>query len=478
MAPVSDSSWIDATCAVIPDAQGRLHIRAAALELRAGRIIRVLDTLPDALPEGADVTRLDSRSLLTPSWVNAHTHLPMACFRALDIEQSTHANVVEQLFFRLETAMDDQDIAAFARVGAYESLIHGVGLVWEHYYGGQALAEAIAQTGLAAVVAPTLQDLDGPGKDHAQAQLEATLAIAQSETLREQGIWAALGPHATDTVSDALWAQVGQLAQAHKLPIHVHVAQSIEEYERAITTRGCSPVGVLKRAGVLDDAPHVALIHGIYISKADLAMLDPARHTLGFCPYSQLIFNFPARVSAWSEAKLPWFVATDCAASNDAMNVQKELRFVAGQAIAETTSSQELFDFLDSPAPSLERAQEVHAHRQARYAQRQAQATPERLLPLAWSIPGRMHPDFSAGVIAPDAVANLAVWDLEHPSFWPGSLPLRTLALGECSGALKQLMVCGRWINEPQALPHTPEYREAVQIANDRLKHLKRRAGL
>lgn len=478
MALDPDSSWIDAACAAIADDQGQLQLRPAALELRAGKIVRVLDALPHALPPTTKVTRLGARYLLSPAWVNAHTHLPMACFRALDIEQSTHANVVEQLFFRLESAMDDQDIAAFARVGAYESLIHGVGLVWEHYYGGAALAEAIAQAGLAAVVAPTLQDLSGPGMDQAQAQLEATLAIAQSEPLQAQGIWAALGPHATDTVSDSLWAQIGQLAKAHKLPVHVHVAQSIEEYERAVTTRGCSPVGVLQRAGILDDAPHVALIHGIYISKADLASLHPARHTLGFCPYSQLIFNFPARVRAWSEAMIPWFVATDCAASNDAMNVQKELRFVAGQALAETTSSQALFDFLDAPQPSHHLAQQVHAHRQARYDQRQPQATPSRLLPLAWSIPGRMHPSFVAGVIAPGALANLAIWDLEHPSFWPGQLPLRTLALGECSGALSQLVVCGRWIEQPHALPQTPEYREAVQIANERLKHLKRRAGL
>lgn len=465
------SRWIYAPQAVLPCDDGSLHIGPAALEICGGRITQRLD----APPEGCIVERLGERELLSPAWINAHTHLAMACFRALSIEQATASNVVEDLFFKLESSMTADDVAAFARQGAYESLIHGVGMVWDHYYHAEAIAEAVASVGLSAVIAPTLQDVAGPGASSFEAHLAQTAAIATSESLADAGVFAALGPHATDTVSAKLWEQILDLACAHNLPVHLHVAQSVEEYERAQTLHQTSPVGLLERCGALERAPHIALIHGIYISDEDLAKLDPARHTLGFCPYSQLIFNFPAAVQHWQDAGIPWFVATDCAASNDDMSVQKELRYVAGLHLAKTSSSAQLERFMAQP--SLATAQATHEHRQHGYAQRAPLATPAALLSRVWSTPGRMHPQLNVGELRVGALANLAVWDLDHPSFWPGTLPLRTLAMGDTSAALAKLMVVGRWFDQPATLAQSPEYKDATAEASRRLELLLARAG-
>ena len=69
--------------------------------------------------------------------------------------------------------------------------------------------------------------------------MRTTLAIHRNETLRDKGVVAALGPHATDTVSPQLWQTIAATAAAEQLPIHSHVAQSIEEFQR-IRER-CSP---------------------------------------------------------------------------------------------------------------------------------------------------------------------------------------------------------------------------------------------
>ena len=462
-------SWISADHVVLPCPDQGLTLGPAALRVEGARITHV----QAAPPPGQACMHLAGK-LLSPAWINAHTHLPMTCFRALDVEGSTQVNVVEDLFFRLEAAMGDEDIAAFARVGAYESLMHGVGLVWEHYYGGLGLAQAIASTGLCAVVAPTLQDLEGPGKTRWEAQLEATAQIDDSAELARRGVFAALGPHATDTVSPALWERLLEQAQARALPVHVHVAQSIQEVERAWARHQTSPVGLLERVGALERAPHLTLIHAIYLSRGDLARLDASRHTLGFCPYSQLIFNFPARAQAWRDAGLPWFVATDCAASNDSMSVQQELRYVAGMAVAETTSSEPLLRFLESG--SLADAASVDAHRAQRHQARRPLADERALLERVWSTPGRMHPKVKAGQVAPGHLANLLVWDLEHPTLWPGQRPLRSLAYGDTSQAIEAMMVGGRWLGRPSELGRSPGYQEACREALGRLRALAARA--
>src|SRR5690606_21095883 len=143
------------------------------------------------------------------------------------------------------------DVHAFARMGAYEALLSGTTTVWDHYYHGHALGHAIRDVGLTGVVAPTLQDLSGPGASHTERAIAATVAIAEDTELADAGIVVAVGPHATDTVSDSLWSRVVSLATELRVPVHVHLSQSVEEYLRSIERHGVSPIQHLEQLGIL-----------------------------------------------------------------------------------------------------------------------------------------------------------------------------------------------------------------------------------
>ena len=74
------------------------------------------------------------------------------------------------------------------------------------------------------------------------------------------------------------------------------------------------------------------------------------------------------------------------------------------------------------------------------------------------------------------ALANLAVWDLEHPAFWPSDDPLRALACGDTTQALFALYVAGKAIGTPgdfvRSIVTTGAYREARREAQARLSSL------
>ncbi|MBT8495316.1 MAG: amidohydrolase family protein [Deltaproteobacteria bacterium] len=411
--------------------------------------------------------------LVSPAFINGHTHLPMAAYRGIGGSEAMQGNVIEDVYYRIESSLTEDDVRAFTRLGAYESLLAGVGTVWDHYYFGKAVAEGMADVGLTGVVAPTLQDLAGPGIPHCQTQLDVTLEIAGDQRLAEQGIVAALGPHASDTVSDQLWQQVYKTAVDHELPFHAHVAQSIEEYRRSIERFGKSPLARLHEIGVLDDVPHAVLVHGIYVSDKDLDFLDRDNHTLGFCPYSQLQFVFPAQVNAWTDAGLKWLVATDCAASNDTMNVQQELRLVAGLRMTPTTASLEYDRFRRTG--ETDAAEAVHRHRQADFDRYQQMSDPGFLLSRIWSIPGDMHPRLPAGVLESGALANLVVWDPGHPALWPCRDPLRSLVMCDAAPAIHGMLVNGEWIGTRGRFHESlleGDYGEALKEANRRLQLL------
>lgn len=453
----------------------RLVAKPAELEFEAGVITRVV---PDPTSSHAEAKSAGSEDavdlgdhLLTPAFVNAHTHLALAFLRGVDA--SAHQkNLVEDLYFHFEQKLTPGDIRAFARMGAYESLLSGVAVVWDHYYGHHAVADALHDTGLSGVVAPTLQDLSGPGMRDSEAALRATLDLHESTHYRDAGIFAALGPHATDTVSPGLMREIARLSLAHGLPVHMHLAQSVDELRRVWDSAGCSPTALLEREGLLDC--RLVLAHAIFCPEPDLARLDASRHTLVFCPSSQLQFGFPAEVTRWNARGLPFAVATDCASSNDGMALQKELRFVLGAASLRSTGSESFARFLTTGA--LEDAEKSWQERLALSTLEQPFIDSTRLLSRVFELPGALHPAFRAGALEVGAQANLIAWDMAHPAFWPhGDLP-RALALSDLGPAMHALWVRGKPIGTPGALQtsivESGAYREARAEADARLERL------
>jgi 5-methylthioadenosine/S-adenosylhomocysteine deaminase len=459
----------------------RPRATAATLLITDGRITQVHE---GQTPELGGTPLLDyGDGLITPAFVNPHTHLAMNFMRGRFADLTESDNAVEQLFFRIEAQLEPADVRAFTRMGAYESLLAGVGLVWDHYYFGDAVAAALADVGLGGVVAPTLQDVHGPGAGKVEHGLEETLQIAANTRLARAGVFAALGPHATDSVSPELWSRLAQMAERQGLPLHFHLAQSPEEVARVQAVSGCSPVERLRRAGVLE-RPRV-MAHGIYLSLADARQASfgaddgAARGWLVFCPISQTQFGLPARIDEWHDAGIPFVVASDSGNSNDGLSVQAELRSVAGYRALSASFGSGLGRLLASG----ERAEAERAglERKSAVERRRALGDSDFLLRKVWDDAGALHPMFRAGVIAEGALANLAVWNLDAPELWPATDPLRALAFSNLAHALRQLVVMGRPLGEDGAfassLLASAAYRDALREANARLEQLWRRAG-
>lgn len=419
---------------VLPDERAGLRIGAATLTIRGHALQHVEDGIaPDAeLLQG----------LLCPAFVNPHTHLSMSAFRGIGGLAAMRGNVVEELYYRLESGLTAEDVDAFARLAIADTLLAGVGTVWDHYYFGESIAEACLDHGLTAVVAPTLQDLHGPGTGQLEQQLETTLDLGGSIRHREAGVVAALGPHATDTVSEPLWNRIADLASRHDLPFHLHAAQSREEHGRAMERHGTTPLRWLHANGWLDAAPSTLLVHVLYADRAEIAALDPDRVALGYCPGSQIQYCFPAYTEGWRELGRRIVIGTDTGACNDTMNVQQELRLAAGGPLFGVVRDGAFQDFWQGQP---DRIDAIAARRRTLLAG--AEWTPSSLLQTVWEAPGTLHPHLRVGAIRPGFRANLLQIDLNHPNLWPATDPLRALVLQDVAPAIQRMLLNGHWLS-------------------------------
>jgi cytosine/adenosine deaminase-related metal-dependent hydrolase len=216
------------------------------------------------------------------------------------------------------------------------------------------------------------------------------------------------------------------------------------------------------------------LVHSLFASQADLRLLDRRRHVLGYCPFSQLQFAFPAPVSSWRALGIPIALGTDCAACNDTMNVQRELRLYAGAGALQTTHGTELAQFMASG--DLDGARRVWEARGRQFEESVACDGAAKNLEAVWSTPGSMHPKLPLGELREGYRANLLVWDLDHPTFWPRTNPLRALALSDTSSAIWGMTINGSWIGRRgefhQSILASVEYRSALAEADERLQAL------
>ncbi len=420
-------------------------------------------------------TRILKNQMLTPAFVNAHTHLAMSFFRAIDSATAASGNMITDLFFKLESHMTAEDVRAFTRMGAYECLFFGVGTVWDHYYHGEAIAQGLSDVGLTGVVAPTLQDLEGPGKDSWEREWAATENIHRSQALAARGIVAAWGPHATDTVSSRLWTKIHEAASQTQLPIHAHLAQTREEFLKHMSRENLSPVKFLARLGIFEGTYQKVFAHGVYLRDEDLQILaKQSQQTLIFCPFSQMVFDFPANVTEWQKYRIPWAVATDTVASNDSMNVQKELRYVSGFPLQGLSFSKNYSDFRTKHNSLAE----LTLERQAQWQTYPEFRDPAFLLSKVWQVPGQIHPQLKVGVINANAFANLIIWDLASPVFWPAR-NLRALGFSDVAPAIVNMMLGGQWVSSDgtytQTLCASPAYKAALAEGNRRVELLLKR---
>ena len=420
-------------------------------------------------------------ALITPAFVNAHTHLCMLAFRGIGGLASLEGNVVKDLYFRLERTLEPEDVRAFTRLGAIEALLSGTGFVWEHYYFGDMLVDALQDVGLGGAVASTLQDIDGPGKDRTEEAWSETYDLLNNNTAAANGLVPVLGPHATDTVSDDLWKRIAAVADEENMPIHSHLAQALDEVEWSWENHNLSPLGRMQTLGLTDLEVNKLWVHALYVGDDELKVLNPAFDRLGHCPSAQMQFGFPAHTNAWRNRGFDVLLGTDSPSCNDSINIQAELRFFSSADSYAITMGETLRKFRQDP--TLKRARAVQDERQIIFDMRAPFVEPTTLLSSLWNDAADLHPQAPVGMIEEGRWANLVVWDTDHPCFWPNKDPLQALTMANVTPAIKRIMTKGEWRFDGSGyLAHRIASHPLVADwrieATERLQALWKRAGL
>lgn len=265
---------------------------------------------------------LDGRDqLILPGLINLHTHTPMTALRGLadDVPASRWLPLV----IGLEARLTPEEHYWSALAGACELLRRGVTFAADRGSDMSYCSQALWDSGIRAVVTQTLTDRGGR---RAWDESEAVLAHWGADPASR--IFAALGPHATDSCSEELLLRVRRRMEELGALAFIHVAQSREEVEavRRLGDAGC--VHLLRRLGLL--GPKVIAAHCTYLQPGEAEILAATGTRVAHCPVSNAkIEGAVARGWQLWQAGVPLGLGTDCVASNNGMDPWFDLKFAA-----------------------------------------------------------------------------------------------------------------------------------------------------
>src|SRR4051794_21923045 len=169
----------------------------------------------------------------THGLVCGHTHLYSALARGMPAPPRTPAmftEILEQVWWRLDRALDLDLIRHSARLGALEALEAGTTFLVDHHSSPNAIegsldviAEACAEVGVR--VSCCYEVTDRNGLDGAKA------GLAENERWLRSGGRGFVGAHACSTLSDGTLDAVCGLAADLRAGVHVHVAEALVDVD-------------------------------------------------------------------------------------------------------------------------------------------------------------------------------------------------------------------------------------------------------
>ncbi len=217
--------------------------------------------------------------LLMPALINCHTHLYSTLARGMKLRTRPPANfldILKKVWWRLDSALEDEDIYYSALVGLMDSAKAGVGTVIDHHSSPKACAgsldiveRAFREVGLRGALCYETSDRHGTAQS-AEAIAENVRFICKHRD-GEDTIGANFGLHASFTLSDRTLRRCVEVNQAGGAGFHVHVGEDGCDVRHAKKLHYASPVRRLAALGVLDSKTLAA--HCVRVSPGDIRCL-------------------------------------------------------------------------------------------------------------------------------------------------------------------------------------------------------------
>ena len=325
-----DTIFCNVTAVTMDD---QMHVLPGAfVGIRNGRIAYIGRKMPaEPVREAIDGTGM----VLMPGMVNCHTHLPMTGLRSWCDDKALQPWL--ESCWAVEDKLDDRAVRCMTQLGLMESIRFGTTSVSEMYDHMDAIAGAVAESGIKANISrsPTMFIGDEFDRHTFPACLELRDMVEKWHEYDDGRIRIDAGVHGEYTSTYQLWEAMADYAADENLGMQVHLSETQAEHEQSLERNGLTPAQVLDCHRIWDVRATAA--HCVWIDEEDMGMLSRRHVSVVHCPISNLkLASGIAPVCKMMAEGINVALGTDSAASNNNLDLFEEMKLAALLAKVQT----------------------------------------------------------------------------------------------------------------------------------------------
>lgn len=356
-----------------------------------------------------------SNHLVTPGLINSHTHAYMSFMK----NSADNLPFDEWLFNRIipvENRMIKSDFYSATMLGCIEMLRSGVTTFVDMHICEDECAKAVSDSKMRAFMGKCIRGTDING----DARTDFQKALDDKLTYDSELINTILSPHSVYACSPRLLFQISEYSDEYGMIKHIHLSESDNEIKRCFAEYGKTPVKHLYDLGFLDSRTIAA--HCVKVTDDDMNFLKEKDVNVVTNPSSNAkLGNGIAPVTDMSDRGINICLGTDSAASNNTLNMFREMNFfnLIHKAKNKSAISLSTNDILKSVTINPAKA---------------------------------LGAEMKLGVIAEGACADLIFIDLNSPSLFPNNNIISSLCCSANGTEVDSVMVNGEFLMKDRKL--------------------------
>lgn len=264
-------------------------------------------------------------NLLMPGFKDAHTHSGMTLLRSYADDLPLHDWLTKQVF-PIEAKMDGEMIYHLTKLAILEYLTSGITAIFDMYLTPDTIAQACVDMGMRCVQVSGMS-----GQENFEESLKKTEQCYLKYNNDNPLLSYFIGFHAEYTCSKQLLESAAALAHKYQAPVYTHLAETKSEVDGCIERYGMSPTKLFDSLGIFDYGG--GGYHCVYLDDEDMEIFRRRNLSVVTNPGSNTkLASGIAPISAFLEKGINVAIGTDGPASNNCLDMFREMFLVTGLA--------------------------------------------------------------------------------------------------------------------------------------------------
>lgn len=264
--------------------------------------------------------------VVTVPMINFHDHFYSRLAKGLPIKGSMEnfKLILQNLWWKLDLALDSEMIGASAQMAALESIRNGVTYIFDHHSSPnsangslQIISDVLGEFNIRGVLC--FETTDRNGQSLSESGISENINFFKNST--NENIKAILGLHASFTLNDDTLKKASELVKELGLGIHIHLCEDKADRDESFSKYKSYPVERLIKYKLLNDKSILA--HGIHLADKDYKSIAKTGNAIVYNLDSNLNNAVGLPEFSRTSNKTPILTGTDGMNSNPARTIKQ-----------------------------------------------------------------------------------------------------------------------------------------------------------